>query len=109
MKNRREINGKKKKKNRPQKVRAGDMSDKGDKEATAPTRHARPIKIKQRRRTKDHQSTQQNRTILPFLYLLRGMVYDEESYWNKIRTRPLLLERVKLKITLKQGTTQNRS
>ena len=38
---------------------AGDMLDKGDKEeATAPTRHARPIKIKQRRRIKDPQSTQ---------------------------------------------------
>ena len=37
---------------------AGDMLDKGDKEVIAPTRHARPIKIKQRRRIKDHQSTQ---------------------------------------------------
>ena len=35
---------------------AGDMLDKGDKEAIAPARHARPIKIKQRRRIKDHQS-----------------------------------------------------
>ena len=34
---------------------AGDMLDKGDKEAIAPARHARPIKIKQRR-IKDHQS-----------------------------------------------------
>ena len=32
---------------------AGDMLDKGEKEAIAPTRHARPIKIKQRRRIKD--------------------------------------------------------
>ena len=36
---------------------AGDMLDKGDKEAIAPTRQAKPIKIKQKRR-KDHQSTQ---------------------------------------------------
>ena len=35
---------------------AGDMLDKGDKEAIAPARHARPIKIKQRRRIKDHKS-----------------------------------------------------
>ena len=59
MKNQREINGKKKKKSGPRKSDvAGDMLDTGDKEAIAPTRHARPIKIKQRRRIKDHQSTQ---------------------------------------------------
>ena len=53
MKNQREINGKTKqnKKIGPRKSDvAGDMLDKGDKEAIAPTRHARPIKIKQRRR-----------------------------------------------------------
>ena len=49
-------NKRKKNKNRPQKSDvAGDMLDKGDKEAIAPTRHARPIKIKHRR-IKDHQS-----------------------------------------------------
>ena len=37
---------------------AGDMLDKGDRKAIAPTRHASPIKIKQGRRIKDHQSTQ---------------------------------------------------
>ena len=37
---------------------AGDILDKGDEDAIAPTRHARPIKIKQRRRIKDHQSKQ---------------------------------------------------
>ena len=35
---------------------AGDMLDKGDKEAIAPARHGRPVKIKQRRRIKDHRS-----------------------------------------------------
>ena len=79
MKHQREINEKKKKIGPRKSDVAGDMLDKGDKEAIAPTRHARPIKIKQRRRIKDHQSTQYNRTILPFLYLLRGMVYYEES------------------------------
>ena len=55
MKHQREINGKK----GPRKSDvAGDMLDKGDKEAIAPTRHARPIKIKQIGRIKDHQSTQ---------------------------------------------------
>ena len=45
---------KKKKKNGPRKSDVvGDMMDKGDKEAIAPTRHARPIKTKQRRRIKD--------------------------------------------------------
>ena len=54
MKNQREI---KEKKIGPRKSDvAGDMLDKGDKEAIAPTRHARPIKIKQRRRIEDHQS-----------------------------------------------------
>ena len=54
MKNQRKINGKKD----PKKLDvAGDMLDKGDKEAITPTRHARPIKIKQRR-IKDQQSTQ---------------------------------------------------
>ena len=37
---------------------AGDMLDKGDKQAIAPTRHAKRIKIKQRRRIKDHKKTQ---------------------------------------------------
>ena len=60
MKNQREINGKKIKiKIDPRKSDvAGDMLDKGDKEAIAPSRHARPIKIKQRRRIKDHKLTQ---------------------------------------------------
>ena len=60
MKNQRETNGKNKNKTLgPGKSDvAGDMLDKGDKEAIAPTRNARPIKIKQRRRIKDHQSTQ---------------------------------------------------
>ena len=60
MKNQREIKGRKIKiKLGPRKSDvAGDMLDKGDKEAIAPTRHARPIKIKQRRRIEDHQSTQ---------------------------------------------------
>ena len=59
MKNQRKKNGEKKKKGPKKSDVAGDMLDKGDKEeATAPTRHARPIKIKQRRRIKDHQSTQ---------------------------------------------------
>ena len=59
MKNQRDINGENKnKKIGPRKSDvAGDMLDKGDKEAIAPTRHARPIKIKQRKRIKDHQST----------------------------------------------------
>ena len=55
MKNQSEINGKKKLGPRKSVV-AGDMLDKGDNEAIAPTRHARPTKIKQRRRIKDHQS-----------------------------------------------------
>ena len=38
---------------------AGDMLDKGDKQAIAPTRHAKRIKIKQRRRIKDHQKTRE--------------------------------------------------
>ena len=38
---------------------------------------------------------------------LRAMAYKESSL-NKIWTRPLLLKRVKLKITLKQETTRNR-
>ena len=49
MKNQREINGNKQtKKLGPRKSDdvAGDMLDKGDKETIAPTRHARPIKIK---------------------------------------------------------------
>ena len=50
---------KKKKKKGPRKSDvADDMLDKGDKEAIAPTRHARPIKIKQKRKIKDRQSTQ---------------------------------------------------
>ena len=57
MKNQKEMNGEKINKIGPRKSDvAGDMLDKGDKESIAPTRHARPIKIKQRRRTKDHQS-----------------------------------------------------
>ena len=75
MKNQREINGEEKKIGPRKSDFTGDILDKGDKEAIAPTRHARPIKIKQRRRIKDYQSTQKNRKILPFLYLLRGMVY----------------------------------
>ena len=58
-KSKRNKQGKKIKKLDPRKSDvAGDMLDKGDKEAIAPTRHARPIKVKQRRRIKDHQSIQ---------------------------------------------------
>ena len=87
------------------------MLDVGDKEAIAPTRHARRIEIKQRK-MKDHEITLKNRTILPSLNLLRGMVIIKEVVKTKIKIRTrlfLLLERVNVKITLKQGTTQNRS